>query len=426
MLLIYGPLHTISRRMTEHQQGQVGKLRLWATMALVVCYIVPLVVLTLYNVSVIPLDRAWGVLSLGLLGTMLGSSVLFVLLRQWEAAIVIVPVPDPVVLAPLAPMELEQSVMTQEIERLNEALMVSLKQSESLGEELHVLQRNLDSTHREKIELELQCEQAQQAVTIQQGTSEEQMRGKERLLEEYQTTITDQRLVIEKKQQHIVTLEGEIQDLKYELKTLVDLSDPIDDEGSEVELAPPPLMPMPKFAEPILRLNKTSEPLELGLAVPSRTTEEAQQQLKRCIDIAQKLTGARHLAGDSSRFRDLSADGYALDLRRLCDSLASEQSGTIVLYSQRDNKVLFVNNQVRGMLGWSPDKFLQNFANLFTDGLKEWKSATQKAAANGRHETVLAVKARSSEAYKVRCLLGAIPTGIFKTHIVGILYPLDL
>lgn len=192
---------------------------------------------------------------------------------------------------------------------------------------------------------------------------------------------------------------------------------------TEEEVPEPVIVPIvapPKQIEVAPKLHKPKiESLDLGLAVPSKSSEEAQQQLKRCIDIAQKLTGARHLAGDSARFRDLSADGYALDLRRLCDSFRSEHSCMIVLYSQRENKVLFVNNQVRGMVGLSPDKFLQNFPTMLPpEGATEWKGAIQKASIGHKAETTLRMKDNN-----IRCLLGAIPTGIFKTHIVGILYP---
>ena len=228
-----------------------------------------------------------------------------------------------------------------------------------------------------------------------------------------------------KKQQLITTLESQIQDLKYELKTLVDLSEPLEEDVAIPIPAPTPIKQPeipPKTSK--TKTEKIDAILDLGLAASSRSTEEAHQQLKRCIDIAQKLTGARHLAGDSSRFRDLSADGFALDLRRLCDSLRSEQSSMILLYSQREGKALFVNDQVRGLLKWTPDKFVQNFPGVISDG-KEWRAALQKAASGQRSETLLAMKTRSGEETTVRCLLGSIPTGIFKTHLIGVFYPTE-
>ena len=344
--------------MLERQPDQISKLRLSAAIALVVCYLVPLVIITLYNTSLLPLGEAWGVLSLGFVSAMTGSAFLFVLLRRWEGAVV-----DEMREAPAfvttgmtseeIPEEAESSSLA-EVQRLLEELGQGQKQRDALCEELHSVQRSLEAVKREKEQLELLCQQQEHSLTAQQTTLGDEIKGKETLLEEYQQTIIDQRTVIEKKQQQIVTLEGEIRDLRYELKTLVDLSDRVIEE--QETLSPPqrPVEPSSKVVK--IRPDKNDAPtaLELGLGLASRTLEEAQQQLKRCIDIAQKLTGARHLAGDSSRFRDLSADGYALDFRRLCDSLGSEQSCAIILYSQKENKVLFVNNQVRCLLYTSP------------------------------------------------------------------------
>ncbi len=418
--------------MSGDQEEYIRKFRSWAMLALLVCYFIPLVLITLYNTSLLPLDQGWPILTIGMIAALLGSTVLFLVLRHWEGSVALQrwafaenagmpPEPDPEWRNPLPPGPVIETATpdVEELHKLQQLLLASQRQCEALGVELHTVQRSMQELKHEREELEHLHMQAEQAINHQKNLYEEQLNNKETLLEEYQQTILDQRAVIELKQQALVALETEKQDLKYEIKTLVDLSDRLEES---VPAAPPVVQSAPKLP-PKSKIEKIDPTLDLGLVVTSRSTEEAQQQLKRCIDIAQKLTGARHLAGDSSRFRDLSSDGFALDFRRLCDSLRSEQSSMILLFSQRENKALFVNDQVRALLGWTADKFLQNFFGVMEDSLKEWRVALQKAATNQRSEAILKMKTRSGDEASVRCLLGNVPTGIFKTHIIAIFYP---
>lgn len=416
---------------------QIGDLRRRTTLVLILCYLVPLLLITLYNVSILPLSQGWAILSAGILAATAGGSILFILLRRWEAQLVqqaVMDVASEHVILERLPEPCAESeeiaqalnVSQEDLQRLADLLTSSQKQCELLSEELHREQRSLEGINHDRERLEHMLKQAQQALDSQNVTYEERLQAKETMQQEYQQTIADQRLVIEKRQQAIATLETEVRDLKYELKTLLALSD--GDEQPVIEEQP--TRPTKIAEAPTKTASKTraersetsATTLDLGFTIPSRSSEEAQQQLKRCIDIAQKLTGARHLAGDSSRFRDLSADGYALDLRRLCDSLLSEQTSMILLYSQRENKALFVNNQVRGMLGWSPEKFLQGFPGIISDGEGDWRAALQSVATNQRAEACIKIKTRAGEDYPVRCLLGSVPTGIFKTHVIIVMY----
>lgn len=422
--------------MVQSPSEQLNRLRYRTTLLLVAFYLIPLVLITLYNVSALPLSQGWGILSTGLVAMAVGSILLFLTLQRWETLTLEQAARDvsedqdllyKLSLTSEEPHSIAEtlSVSQDDLQKLTDLLTASQKQCELLSEELHREQRSLEGLHNDRERLEHLLQQAQQALDSQNSTFHEQQQAQDVLHQEYQQTIADQRQVIEKKQQQVQSLEGEVKDLKYELKTLLSLTEAED---------------APRYSESTFQGNggcatkskpksekveAAPTPLELGLSVPSRSHEEAQQQLKRCIDIAQKLTGARHLAGDSSRFRDLSADGYALDLRRLCDSLLSEQSAVILLYSQRENRMLFANNQVRGMLGWSPDKFLQSFPSIISEGEADWRSALQKAATSQRAEAVLKIKTRSGDDCSVRCVLGSVPTGIFKSHIIIVMYTIN-
>jgi hypothetical protein len=205
-----------------------SQLRQWTTGALLACYIVPLVLLTIYNTTQLPLNKSWVVLTIGMLSALGGGTILFLLLRQWEGKLAPVEEDDEIFPEnfPVSALEPSQEVR-QEIEHLADLLTASQQQCETLGEELHREQRILEALKREKEKFEVQAMQFQHMLDSQKESSNEDLQGKETLIEEYQLTITDQRTVIEKKQQLITQLEVEIRDLRYELKTLVDISDQV-------------------------------------------------------------------------------------------------------------------------------------------------------------------------------------------------------
>lgn len=357
-------------------------------------YLLPLFFLTLYKASYVPLPERWSLLSIGLLLGTVTSCLLLLLLLFWERQLY----------QPVSPSLLTSHNFQNEPGDVSEGLLHEIEQQKTRHEQL--LHDKEDLTH--------QCEQLTQKLALQQERYNDQLRAKDSQLEEWKQTATDQQNLLEKKQKQITSLENTARDLKYELKTLIDLTDRIHAIKEEEET----------FAEPLPQLEPAPPPPRLSTPSSSPQPLDALHQLKRYIDIAQKLTGARHLSGHSPRFQDMSVEGYALDLRRLCDSLRSETKSMILLYSQRENKLLFVNNQVKELLGWTPEKFVQDFSHLIVEGKEEWNLATRKLSPASPNEVTIALKSRTGDSRRLRCHLGIIPTGIFKTHIVGVI-PLE-
>jgi hypothetical protein len=153
-----------------------------------------------------------------------------------------------------------------------------------------------------------------------------------------------------------------------------------------------------------------------------RTDEEASQQLKRCLDIAQKFTVSNRFNSQINTFLDSPSDSFALDLRRLCDSLRSEKNSTVMLYSPKENKLLFVNNQVRALTGWSPEKFVQSFQTILYDD-STWKQGISSLSMRSEAQVKLSFKAKTGQDVTANAHLGMIPTGIFKHHTIAIVYP---
>ena len=151
--------------------------------------------------------------------------------------------------------------------------------------------------------------------------------------------------------------------------------------------------------------------------------------LQKCVDIAEQLGGDSHLAVEGSRLLNLPPESYAIDLRRLFDSLRSEHSSIVLVYSAAEHRLLFVNNKIRGLLGWSPEKFVKEFAHILQKGSGDWKSAVavlqkiRKYEVNKGQQIRLLMKAKSGEDLLVRCYLGLVREGIFGNLIVGVLYP---
>lgn len=100
-------------------------------------------------------------------------------------------------------------------------------------------------------------------------------------------TIAEQKSQIDKKQQQSGILETKVSDLTYEIKTLLKLAE------SHVSSISSTYTPSSPAEEPAPQTTETIHPQDFQI----KTTEEASQQLKKCIDIAQKMTGSHRFGG---------------------------------------------------------------------------------------------------------------------------------
>ena len=180
----------------------------------------------------------WGRWSLGLLFLMSATLGLYIALRAWETTLSqkkpFSP-PEPTSSIPLNP--------SADIPHFEERAQSLEKMCDELSAQLQTDLKNINQLQDEKSILKPTLRRPRPSLAAHQSVSEEQLSSKNTLLEEYQQTITDQRQVIEKKQKLITALETKVNDLKYELKTLLDLTDRIDiDLDSE---APKPVKMAP-------------------------------------------------------------------------------------------------------------------------------------------------------------------------------------
>lgn len=351
-----------------------------------------------------------------------GALILFCLMASWEAAWIrhcSKQSPEPL----LAVSEAIKTPLPESTDNLKDVLERNeleqdLKNSRAahtmLAEELENLREELCREKMEKERLQQNARAILSELDSYKKSAIEQLEAHKTYIDDLQTSLVEQRSVIEKKQQQIGQLETKVGDLTYEIKTLLQLaekhSDSFDNESHLPDLNSQP---------------DASEYFEVQTDKQVLCADEAALQLKRCLDIAQKITGSHRFNAQVSPFLDSPADNFTLDLRRLCESLRNENNSAILLYSPKENEPLFANNQIKALTGWNPEKFLQNFNDILQEGKNEWKQAVFSLAMKSDATVKLGLKTKTGNQVIVQGHLGLIPTGIFRNHVIAVLYPAE-
>lgn len=400
---------------STNDTNMLSKTRYNLLPAVFLLYFIPLLVFGVYFAKKSP-ELSLGVFSFSFGLLSFGSLGFFLLLRSWESfrekqnmAL------DPILgdsssyktVASHQKAQAEAEAKANQIEagynelnHLYEQLKIDLK-----NENQAYLQAQI-----EKDQLQQHLNRVQEELVQLKESTAEKLEQNQIFLHEHQQTITEQRQVIEAKQQHIQQLEDKVRDLTYEIKTLLHLAEKtqINEIPKQQELFSKPNLP---------------ETASLGSPIverPINGEDEATYQLRRCIDIAQKMTGASHYNRLAKR-NELSIEHHALDLRCLFESLKNENTFAIIVYSQKENKLIFANGQIKPLLGWSSEKFIQNFLSIIEESSEAWNNSIAQLAYKNECQTELSLKSKTGSSIQIKCHLGVIPTGIFRSNILGIL-----
>ncbi|MGE4574455.1 hypothetical protein [Parachlamydia sp.] len=386
----------------------------------VALYLIPLFVLTFMSLQHLPLSKSWTFLSVGLFLSLAGSLFLLFVLKGWEDALKLyfenIYIESQKALIPETPAE-DFAILKQKVEELTEQ------------EEL--LARELSQKDTELAEYQNREEEIKRLVQISEDFAEfrlemeQQIEEREQLIHTLRQETHEQKNVLQSKDDRIEDLESQVNDRNYELQTLLKFSE---HPQFKSEVFSPKDF---KSIEPVKNspaIYSIQEELERGaLAFHDDTkishAEGASHQLKQCIEIVQNITGVNHFSSQSSLFRDLPVNSNALDLRRLGDSLGSENMAALAVYSKKEHKLLYANHQIRHLLGWSSDKFLQDFPEIVQDGLAEWKTQIQGLSSSHEAKIRLVMKTKFGENLLLNCHLGLIPSGIFCNHVIAVFYP---
>lgn len=427
--------------------------RQFLSAAIIVFYLIPLLFFSAYSIKLMSHHKSWTLLSLGLLLVVFGTLSLIFLLSYWEQSMrdkkstnsLLLPEQSPTLFSiekeakvtsldpsltfnPIAQHDATENIGSKELNLLQAALRASQKQQEELAKSLEMKGQELHKQEEENRQLQLKVQQVAQDFTDYKLFSEEQLKQKQLQLAALQQMVEDQRSEMEKRQEQIHQLDTKVHDLSYEIKTLLYLHEeetvPAKSTGAKEEK-------YPSLSEAQMESQESSSiatleaPMNQDIMQEStiRAPGEAIQLLKKCIHIAQKLTGANYYGNESSRYREFSSSYFAIDQRRLFDSLRSEAGAILVVYSQKEHKLLFVNNECKTLLGWSPEKFLADFSSIMQEGIQDWKKALQALSAASESQARLLAKTKQGQEVLLNCHLGVISSGLFRHYIIGILYP---
>lgn len=402
------------------------------SLSVILFYLFPLLFFASYSISLMPRHKSWSVLSIGLLIMTGGTLALIWLLYYWEQTLKTQSLQKNRLIA-FSPERVADQQETK-VTALDSHFLATPQTEIASKEDSSLLQaalKDLQEKHdrlvieKEHFEKENQVftekvEQVSQDFADYKVFSEEQLKQKNLQIHQFQQTIEDQRIEMEKYQAQIQVLDTKVHDLSYEIKTLLYLHETENRSLRSSFQLESPKTTVVSFepAKPTSVENELARVKAIQMA-----TEEASQLLKRSIHLAQKLTGTPYHGYESSRYREFSSPYYTIDQRRLFDQLRHENQAIILVYSQKEQKIVFVNNQSKTLLGWSPEKFMQDFSHLIQDGMVDWKKALEALSTQNESHTRLLCKTKSGQEILLNCQLGNIETGLFKHSVIGVLYP---
>lgn len=438
--------------------------RQFLSAAIIVFYLIPLLFFSAYSIKLMSQSKSWALLSLGLLLVFFGSLSLIFLLSYWEKSLrdkkesppflvsqssdVISEIKKETKVTQLDPSLKFESIVphdppiesaihkenSKEFNLLQAALLESQNQQEELMKNLELKDLEIRKQEYENKQLQMKIQQIAQDFSDYKLFSEEQRKQKQLQLTSMQQMVEDQRGEMEKRQEQIHQLDTKVHDLSYEIKTLLCLHEEETNPKKNL-LAPSKKEKLQPISSKEQKENGNEEyssssiapaPLSLDKSLQDhaiQTPTEAAHLLKKCIQIAQKLTGANYYTNESSRYREFTSSHFSIDQRRLFDSLRHEKSALVVIYLQKDHKLIFANNESKKLLGWSPEKFLSDFPSIMHEGIQEWKKALQMLVTNPESQARLLAKTKQGHEIFLNCHLGIIPSGLFRNYIIGVLYP---
>jgi len=361
-------------------------------------YLIPIVATLWFDLFFVQ-KTSLNTMALGIFLSLMGSLCIFWILSRAFSNI-------PKGINQSAPADKEDLSVKENTIKLECALDDALKENENLREDLKNITIALEVQMNDQQHFSEEARLVRHSFEEYRKETSDQLEQQQALIRQLQGTIAEQKSNIEKRQQQIGLLDTKVNDLTCEIKTLLK-----SEEGPQINQFAPQMPPSPNSRE-IMRA-----PIEKHIS----SAEEASSLLKRCLDISQKITGSFHFNSHVGASLDSAADNYTLDLRRLCDILRSEGRAGIILYSPKDNQLLFANNHIKTLTGWSPEKFIQNFTDIVTDSTP-WRQGISGLAIRNEVQTKLIMKPKVGQDLLVHVHLGLIPTGIFRHHAIAIVW----
>lgn len=372
--------------------------RRYAYLLLFVAFALPFLFFSFYAFSSCFSEARLGVVMMTVLAMTVGTGCGFYALKGWEqrmqmAVTTLVEQRCGQMQTPEQALRVEQQIehlrlgYEHQIDLLQSSVVKSKEQVSELHLEMDKKLEHMRVAYLEFEDLRRGYHSLEEEYARYQSEIQGQLKHKDSLVADYQKTISEQRDVIEKKQAYIGKLEGKVRDLMYEIRSLLQLEDPL---GENKELYLPD--------------SQKGKPYDFSL------------QLGRFLELAESFTGADHLGG---RFLNSGAHRYAIDLRPLFDQLSQESHRLVFVYSSSEERLLFVGEVARTRLGWGAEKVMKDFPQLVVKGYREWKEAAAQLSSGSQKVLPLLLRHKLGQEVPVDCYMGLIAKGPFKNHVIG-------
>lgn len=351
-------------------------------------YFVPIFSWILLSHAYMPREAGFFISVGGVVLLCLGVPLLYLISKRAAAPMVLVrevaaPSPQPAYAPSQEPEEpkIDQTLpLREEIAELERRLS---EKSSGLGS----LQNAFEDNERECEDLRTQLQALKQ--------------DSESTIEKYRERTDEMELSLHQKQQMVEQLETQINDLRYEIKTLLQLT--------EVDYS--------KFVmEPARDSTLQTSSSQIFQGVVKRE-EEAKLLLKRCLDIAQRIS-----SGYRSGSQGLSLIPSALDLRRLIDALKEENGALILLYDPKEKKTLYASKEAKNLLGWAPETLAHDFQEIAEEGFEFWERAVEQLENKPQSSLVIGLKTKGGEERTFNAFLSGISSGIFRSYAIAVLF----
>lgn len=392
---------------------------------LILCYLMPLLGLSVYGAMVPREAGDWNILCIGFLLTTFGTLILYFALARWESLLKLnlnSQITNENVYEDIHhETQSKQFIDLEEYELLKRSLAEAQQVQIRLLSEIEMLTEEVQKKELEKNEIHQRTQKILNELDLTKRSTRQELELQQNHIRELHEAIADLKALHEKKQQEVVQLENKVGSLTGEIKTLLQFAESrskplIPNEAANITLAEEPT-----FTEK----NEIPDELYAYQESPIQTIQEASFHLKKCLNIAQKIKGSQRFGSQIYSFLDSPADNFSIDLRRLCDRLRGETQSVVLLYSPQDSHLLFASNQIKLLSGWSPEKFAQSFFDLLIDAT-EWQQGIESLVTRSEAQIKMHLKTRSGQTTVIDASLGMIPTGIFRNHVIAILYSSEI
>ncbi len=209
-------------------------------------------------------------------------------------------------------------------------------------------------------------------------------------------------LLAAEKEEHILQLQTEIANVKFELRTVLKLE------------SAPKKEPQGYSSDCQNTFSFTSNPQCIG-GPPLQVEKPSVKKLDEFLNLASKLAESSQLRGKTSRFFEPSIDSYAVEKRRLFSVLEQQTEVPSFVFCRIETKLLYASDALKKMM---------NLHEVFSSGLfgkKELLNAVKSVLPFQNKLVNFGLHAKNGKIEQFSCHLGACPLPPFSSCVIGIL-----